>query len=232
MKNDDMATLIDAMFYSMTGENPSKAIENQEKRGQQSVVRNQRLPKKQNEHRIPYSIEQNGVECFMKREEKNKIITQNNIEYTKQIYTKMGIVIIDEYDDLFWNVELPKGWEIKATNHSMWNDLFDDKGRKRATFFYKAALYDRDSFINFNTRFSISVSHIADINSSGYEIWGKSDYQGIVKDSEKIIFSTERVSPTGNYVDDKIIQHKLREQLLEYMNEHYPNYEDILSYWD
>ena len=43
---DDMTTMFfDAMMYAMEGEDPSKAIENQERRGQQSVVRNQRLPK-------------------------------------------------------------------------------------------------------------------------------------------------------------------------------------------
>lgn len=231
MRNDDMATLIDAMFYSMTGENPSKAIENQEKRGQQSVVRNQRLPKKLNAYKIPDDIKQNGVEQFMEWEEKHRIITRNNIEYTKQLYNKMGIVIIDEYDNLFWNVELPKGWEIKATDHSMWNDVFDDKGRKRAIFFYKAAFYDRDAFINFETRFSIDVSHIADRNLD-YEEREKSDYQGTIKDGEKIIFSTECVSPTGDYRNDYEIQNNLRKQLEEYMNEHYPNYKDIFSYWD
>lgn len=223
MNNDNMLTFIDAMLYSMEGENPSKAIENQEKRGQQSVVRNHRLPKKLNKLCVPYDIGWNGVEDSMEWKDKNKIITQNNIEYTKQQYEKMGIIIVDEYDDLFWNVKLPEGWNIKATDHSMWNNLFDDKGRKRANFFYKAAFYDRDAFINFKTRFSISVSHIADANS---------DYQGIVKDGDEIIFSTESVSPTGDYQNDDKIENSLREQIEEYMNEHYPDYKDIFLYWD
>lgn len=43
---DNRLTFMDAMLYAMEGENPSKAIENQEKRGQRMVVANQRLPKK------------------------------------------------------------------------------------------------------------------------------------------------------------------------------------------
>lgn len=142
----------------------------------------------------------------------------------------MGIVINDEYDDLFWNVTLPDGWEIKATNHDMWNELYDDKGRIRATIFYKAAFYDRDAFINFKTRYSIQVTHIGD--PKDYEVWVKSDLQGTVKDGETIIFSTECIPSTGDYFkDDKIIK-SLGVELAKYMKDHYPEYKDIHAYWN
>lgn len=231
MNDDMMTTFVEAMLYSMDGKSPSKAIENQEKRGQQSVIRNQRLPKKLNELSVSEEIQRNGINDSMEWEEKYKVRTQNNIEYTKQQYEKMGIIIVDEYDDLFWNVKLPDGWEIKATEHSMWNDLFDNKGRKRANFFYKAAFYDRDAFINFETRFQICVDHIADSNAD-YEVWIKSDYQGTIKDGEEIIVSTEHIPSTDDFIQNIKIKDSLREQLETYMNEHYPNYQDIHSYWD
>ena len=53
---------------------------------------------------------------------------RDDFEFTKTQYEKMGIKIIDEYDDLFWNVQLPDGWKIEATTHPLWNDLIDDKG--------------------------------------------------------------------------------------------------------
>lgn len=229
--NDMMITFMDAMLYAMEGENPSKAIENQERRGQQSVVRNQRLPKKLNDHSVPREVRWNGVEDSMEWEEENRIVTQNNIEYTKQQYERIGITIIEEYDDLFWNVTLPEGWEIKATDHSMWNNLFDDKGRKRANFFYKAAFYDRDAFINFDTRFHVGVDHVADAGSD-YEVWKVSDYQGTVKDGEEVIFRTECMPVTGSYDGDNKVKDTLREQLERYMKENYPNYEDINAYWE
>ena len=231
MNNDTMMTFMDAMLYAMEGENPSKAIENQERRGQQSVVRNQRLPKKLNDHSVPREVRWNGVENSMDWEERNRIVTQNNIEYTKQQYEKMGITIVEEYDDLFWSISLPEGWKIEATDHSMWNNLFDNKGRKRANFFYKAAFYDRDAFINFDTRYHATVDHVADA-SSDYEVWKNSDYQGIVKDGETVIFSTECVPVTGSYDGDDKVKDDLREQLDKYMEENYPNYEDINAYWD
>lgn len=39
----------------------------------------------------------------------------------------------------------PKGWSLKPTSHSMWSDVIDDKGRRRAMVFFKAAFYDYKS---------------------------------------------------------------------------------------
>ena len=201
---DNKLTFIDALLYSMEGENPSMAIENQEKRGQQMVVRNQRLPKKTNDHCVPDEFSFKGIRSGTSWEERREIITRNNYEYTKSQYEKMGITIVGEYDDLFYNVQLPEGWEIKATDHPMWNDLFDDKGRKRANFFYKATFYDRDAFINFDTRFHVRVEHTAD-PSEDYDVWRKSDFQGRIKDGENVIYETKAEKCTGDYgKDDKI----------------------------
>lgn len=227
MDNDAMFTFMEAL---LTG-NSSQAIENQEKRGQQSVVRNVLLPKRMNDISFPNEIRWNGVTPSMGWEQRNEIVKINNIAYTKQQYEKMGIKIADDYDDLFWKVEMPIGWQIKATDHTMWNNLFDDKGRKRANFFYKAAFYDRDAFINFDTRFSVCVEHTANTEEE-YEVWKNSDYQGVVKDGETIIFSTECVAVTGTYDGDDKIKNFLRQNLEHYMQEHYPNYKDINAYWD
>lgn len=228
--NNNMDAL-SIMLDVMSGKTTSEAIENQEKRGQRDVVRNQRLPKKLNEHSVPDDIRWNGIEESMEWEERNKIVTRNNIEYTKQQYEKMGITIVSEFDDLFWNVTLPDGWKIKATEHSMWNNLVDHKNRKRANFFYKAAFYDRDAFINFDTRFNLCVGHIADPDSD-YEVWKNSDYQGTIKDGEEVIFSTECVPSTGNYNDDDKIRDTLRKMLHSFMEDKYPDYGDINAYWD
>ena len=232
MRNyDNEITFLDAMMYAMEGQSPSKAIENQEKRGQADVVRNQRLPKRINDNSLSHDIYWKGVTSDMDYEERLKIITRNRTEYTKAQYEKMGIKIIGEYDDLFWNVTLPDGWEIKATEHSMWNDLYDDKGRKRANFFYKAAFYDRDAFINFCTRFTVIVEHTAPYDAD-YEVWKASDYQGKIKDGDEIIYCTECVPPIGTYSGDDVIKTHLRDKVVSFIEEHYPNYKDINAYWD
>ncbi len=43
---------------------------------------------------------------------------------------------------IFTACTFPVGWALKPTGHSMWSDVVDDKGRKRAQVFYKAAFYD------------------------------------------------------------------------------------------
>jgi hypothetical protein len=228
--HNDLA-FFEMMLCAMSGESPSVAIENQEKRGQQAVVRNQRLPKKANSHTVPRDIFFNGVENKMSYEEREKITTANIIEYTRAKYERMGIEIIEEYDDLFWSVKLPEGWEIRATDHTMWNELIDNKGKKRATFFYKAAFYDRDAFTNFQTRFQVSVDHTAD-PSSDYEVWCKSDYIGTVKDGEEVIYKTDLVAATGDYSEDDKVKKVLWDELEDYMGKNYPDYKDINAYWE
>lgn len=67
---------------------------------------------------------------------------------------QMSIVFGEDFDDLFVNVELPEGWSKISTDHAMWSKLVDDRGRERASIFYKAAFYDRDAHINITRRFS------------------------------------------------------------------------------
>ena len=58
-----------------------------------------------------------------------------------------GIVFLGPVpnDALFQYVTLPEGWHKQPTEHSMWSHLLDDKDRKRASIFYKAAFYDRSA---------------------------------------------------------------------------------------
>lgn len=208
-KTDKKFTMLEALFLAMNGADPSKAIENQEKRGQEAVVRNRRLPK-----------------------ETNNYGAKDKVAFTKEAYTKMGIEIVSEYDDLFWSVKLPEGWDIRATDHSMWNELVDNKGRVRAMFFYKAAYYDRKAFINFETRFKVEVDHCADYDAVDYETWKASDYQGTVKDGDKVIYSTECIPTTGSYLEDERVKAPLWAKLEEFMAANYPDYEDVCAYWE
>ena len=220
-----------AMAHAFSGEDPALAIDEQIKRGQNDIIRKQLLPKKLNDHSLPGEARWNGVKDSMGYEERSALIEQNNISYTRMIYEKMGVSIHGEVDDLFWEVSLPEGWRLETTGHSMWNDLFDAKGRKRANFFYKSSCYDRDAFINFNTRYHATVDHVAGAETD-YETWKMSDYQGIVTDGDAVIFQTERIAATGDLKKDDKIKEQLWSVVNAYMKEHYPNYTDIHAYWD
>lgn len=63
----------------------------------------------------------------------------------EQLGFKFSGVVVDE---IFVETEFPKGWRKSPTEHSMWTDILDDKGQKRASIFYKAAFYDRSAFVS------------------------------------------------------------------------------------
>lgn len=69
----------------------------------------------------------------------------------------LGFTLVPAEDDpLFYYGGMPMGWEINADDHNMWSYLHDDKGRKRASIFYKAAFYDRRADISWNHRYCVN----------------------------------------------------------------------------
>ena len=116
---------ISSLHYLTLLDMTPETIYAQEKLGQQELVRSSQLPSN----------------------------SGRNVNVIEQ-YEKMGIKVIGESikDDLFLDVELPQGWSIKDTDHSMHSKLLDDKGRERAGIFYKAAFYDRTADITFYQR--------------------------------------------------------------------------------
>ncbi len=178
----------------LMGGNPN-AIESQEAEGQKELINSLQLPLKCNSPRGINAAEQ---------------------------YHKMGINTFtgSKGDDLFLGVKLPTGWKKEATDHSMWNNLIDDKGRVRATFFYKAAFYDRDAFVNFNHRY-IKTQEFVDVKCvNNY------DKFYCVKDqaTDQIIFKTD---VTKQYSDSN-----LESQCIDFLKANYPDYEDLNAYWN
>jgi len=233
MKDDMSLLYMEALLYAMEGENPSKAIENQEAREQRWALREMKLPIKTNEHSVPDKYRFINVSDDMDYEMRRKIVDGNNAVYTRNQYSKMGINIVEDYDDLFYTVQLPVGWEIKPTEHNMWNDVFDNKGRKRMNYFYKGAFYDRSAFVNFNTRYTVGVVPFDEYESdASYEERSVKPWYGVVYDCSNEIFrTTGEVSPDGS-VKVWDIQDNQKKLALEFVNKKYPHWEDINSYWD
>ena len=73
---------------------------------------------------------------------------------TEKIFDALGIKVLGVDDNLFWNVELPEGWKIVPTEHSMWSKLVDSLGRERLSIFYKGAFYDRRAFFSLVSRYT------------------------------------------------------------------------------
>lgn len=224
--------LFDALLCAMEGKDPSLAIENQEKREQQKVTELKMLPMKTNLHSVPDEYRRKGITKDMDFKEEMKIMDQNNHEYTKEQYEKMGIKIIEDYDDLFFSVELPEGWEIKPTDHSMRNNVFDNKGRKRISFFYKGALYDRDAFSNFECRYGYRILPFDNYESDAtYDERKFKPWRVFITDNGERIEMLKEIIPNTDkeyYEFDNI----LKIHAVKYLDEKYPNWSDINAYWD
>ena len=145
----------------------------------------------------------------------------------RQVLEQAGVVFGDPVsgDNMFVNVNLPDGWNKVATSHSMWSDLVDDKGRKRASMFYKAAFYDRSAHLKTNRRFGIGMDY------------DRSDEGVIVKfvtDGDAKVFTTKEYPYTGEqYQEGYSAQERAATDEVEaWLEEHYPNWEDASAYWD
>ena len=128
-------------------------------------------------------------------------------------YEKIGIVFGDvcDGDIMFQEVTLPDGWKKVRTDHSMWSDLIDDKGRRRAGIFYKGSFYDRKAHMNLNRRISVDC----------YE----HKFKAIATDGEKDLFEVEH----GGEYDGR---EEARKQCEQWLNENHPDWKDVTAYWD
>ncbi len=128
-------------------------------------------------------------------------------------------------DSLFTYVTLPAGWKKVPTSHSMWSDLVDDKGRKRASIFYKAAFYDRKAHLGTDRRFSIGMD---------YERSDKGVIVKFVTDGGTKVFTTKEYPYTGEqYREDyKAQDSAATNDVKAWLQEHYPKWEDASAYWD
>ena len=156
---------------------------------------------------------------------------------TKKDFEAMGIVFGRDIDDLFCEAQLPEGWEKRPTDHSMWSDLVDDKGRKRAAIFYKAAFYDRRASLSIVGRFSHEVKPVLGYDNPDYRT---GEWHVVVLDcGEPVWEADQRVAPEPNaskdkegwlaWLDSKDALYKLSEAWLD---EHYPEWREPTSYWD
>jgi len=130
---------------------------------------------------------------------------------------QIGFVFGKPVDDLFVSVQFPAGWRKQATDHSMWSDLLDEKGRKRGSIFYKAAFYDRDAFMRINRRYSTVCTYdnprVAQIKDGDTIIWQSQPYAG-----EKTL-SFEISEELGGIAETML-------------TEMFPDWKNPLAYWD
>jgi len=132
-----------------------------------------------------------------------------------------------EVDDIFINVNLPEGWKIEATEHSMWSELIDPQGRNRAGIFYKAAFYDRSAKFTLDRRFSYGRFYESDENYVAGEI------TSYVKDGDDIVFTTQPKTYDKKHSDMFFAQQdEASAEAISWLVENYPDWENPMAYWN
>jgi hypothetical protein len=110
----------------------------------------------------------------------------------RMAWEAMGLKYGEQSDGLFTDVELPAGWCVKPSAHAYWSDLLDEKGRKRAMIFYKAASYDRRATIRPVRRFTVEADY--DAFDRGMLRWQVTDMGTVVFSSDEIARPTDQGS--------------------------------------
>lgn len=136
----------------------------------------------------------------------------------RESFEALGFVFGSDADDLFVNVTFPNGWRKRPAKHSMHLHLLDDKGRKRASIFYKAAFYDRQAEIWLEKRFRYAV-----YEKSGTE----EEYPVRIFDCDSVIHEL------GSWKrGDSKRRDELSNAASKWLDERYPNWKDQNAYWD
>lgn len=145
----------------------------------------------------------------------------------RKVWESLGFVFGKDHDNLFVNVMFPAGWTWKATEHSMHNDLLDDKGRKRAGMFYKAAFYDRSAHIRLTRRYQAGEDYSTDTRPRPVNV---RDYDGTVL---HVVGQTQRTDQGDNAARCAAIEANdaLVDRANDWLTENYPNWRDPLAYW-
>lgn len=178
-----------------------------------------------------------GIEAQEKRgqmrQEKAKTLP---IQLSKEQFEKAGFKFGKVIDKLFQEATFPEGWMKQATDHSMWSDIVDAKGRKRGSIFYKAAFYDQDAFANLSRRFDVRQTYPEDRSTPTVSVYIE-DACGLVdmridglpnSSAIKVVDdkSRQKYLAAGDKVDEakKELWNKLKEQ--------YPECDTVHGHWD
>jgi hypothetical protein len=123
-------------------------------------------------------------------------------------------------DKNFLPATLPAGWSKRSTDHAMWSEIVDEKGRVRAGVFYKAAFYDRRAHMSLRGRYRINAEY-----SRGY-----TSVRVDVKADDAEIFRTETFTGTDRQCFEA--EDRLRAVAREWLTMNRPGWDDPIKQWD
>lgn len=145
----------------------------------------------------------------------------------RKCWESLGFQFGMPVDELFVEAKFPPGWSKRPTDHSMWSDVIDDKGRVRGKVFYKAAFYDRRAHAMLVPRFSVDSDYAQPLSTvrvqdaSGivdFKVGGL-EYPDWSKDPQKAEEAQKRIDAA-------------RWECETYLKTNFPLWRNPLEYWD
>ena len=148
---------------------------------------------------------------------------------SKEVWEQVGFTFTDiPGDDVLCKATLPEGWSIKATDHSMWNEIIDAKGHVRGTMFYKAAFYDRSAHMSLNSRYRVHSEYIGEDSRTVEVYFGNAQEKIMV--AGQVYLKRYATPEEKKEIWDK--QNMLLEQATKFAQENYPDWQNVIAYWD
>ena len=143
-----------------------------------------------------------------------------NMKPSKSNFEELGFRFEDTGDEVLYKATMPDGWTLES-NGGYWTNLVDEKGRKRGSYFYKGAFYDRRGSMSLNKRFSATYEHSIDEDyESPVNVFAQ-DIDGT------ILFDAGQCNRA--YSDEFFV---LLSQVRNYLDSNFPGWEDVGKYWD
>lgn len=191
---------------------------------------------------IPGGIERQEAEAQQELRSASKLPKEGTIQgrygreavpTNKAALEAIGFVFGEEIDDLFVACQLPQGWSIELSDHSMWSHVVDDKGRQRMPIFYKGAFYDRSAFLSVNRRYGIAEWRAASPDLPEEDYRSKEEYleqqrcMTVVDHDRAVLYHTAPYT-NAEYRESDVA----REECAAWLAVHYPEYENPFAYWD
>lgn len=160
------------------------------------------------------------VERNEQRRARNACMLPRDMKPSKEVYEALGFTFEDVDDDVLYQASLPEGWTLKSDG-GYWTDLLDEKGRKRGSYFYKGAFYDRNGHMQLIHRYYITYKHVEKINwNSPIKVYAM-DRDGT------ILFEAGECA--GEYTTK---YEELKREAVTFLDTHYPEWKDASKYWD
>ncbi len=141
-------------------------------------------------------------------------------------WKQLGFIFGAKVDDIFVEAKFPDGWKKRPTDHSMWSEIIDGKGRVRGMIFYKAAFYDRSAHARLTTRFSVRNDYERPLATvSVKDANGEVDFK--VTGLEQPDWEDRTEAEKRQTKQDQAFA-----TCVEYLRNNYPDFENPCAYWE